>query len=122
MHKNSLESKFIPIKKEKCYLWFQISISPKPIFICSLYIPPYNSPYFKDSTFEEINNGIEDISNKSNCKILLMGDFNGRIEQISHIAIEDGDIYTNTIHLTFKIDKIRISFDSKVNAHGKKLI
>ena len=121
-YKNFLEFKIIPIKKQKCYLWFKINISPEPIFICSLYIPPYNSPYFEDSIFEEINNDILDISNKCDCKILLIGDFNGRIGQIPDIAIEDGDTYTNTTHLTSKIDKIRKSFDSKVNAHGKKLI
>ena len=41
--------------------------------------------------------------------------------QIPDIAIKHGDTYTNTTHLSFKIDKIRKSFDSKVNAHGKKL-
>ena len=53
---------------------------------------------------------------------MLIGDFNGRIVQISDIAIEDGNTYTNTTHSTSKIDKIRKSSDSKVNAHGKKLI
>ena len=38
------------------------------------------------------------------------------------LQIEDGDTYTNTTHLNSKFDKIRKSFNSKVNAHGKKLI
>ena len=111
-----------PNQKTKFYLWFKINISPETVFICSLYIPPYNSPYFEDSISEEINNDILDISNKCDRKILLIGEFNGRIGQISDTAIEDGDTYTNTTHLTSKIDKIKKSFYSKVNAHGKKLI
>ena len=51
----------------------------KDIYTCGLYIPPYNSQYFNDELFEELEKDIELFSTHGS--ILLMGDFNSRTEK-----------------------------------------
>lgn len=67
----------------------------KDLFICACYIPPLNSPYYKDD-FSILEDDISHLSGKGN--ILVIGDLNARIaDKLDFIESEKNDI-NDTLH------------------------
>ena len=50
--------------------------SPQDIFLCTIYIPPVQSPYFKEDTFPNIENEINHFQVQGS--VLITGDLNSR--------------------------------------------
>ena len=77
LYKNVFHDWISIVKKSQNFVWFKISKCyakiDKDIYTCGLYIPPYNSQYFNDELFEELEKDIELFSTHGS--ILLMGDF-----------------------------------------------
>ena len=62
------------------YIWCKLDKSffhlEKDIFLCAIYIPPRDSPYFNPDTFLDLENDIAKFSNEGH--VMLSGDFNVR--------------------------------------------
>ncbi len=68
------------VKREQYHLWLKIKkgiiSTSQPVFLCAIYIPPLESPYFQEETFQNIEQEISHFQAQGN--VLLMGDFNSR--------------------------------------------
>ena len=69
-------------------VWIKIKSSVQDIFdktkdlyLCALYIPPSNSPYYSDDIFVNLQDDIMNFGKNEDC-ILLVGDMNGRSARI----------------------------------------
>ncbi|XP_022809214.1 uncharacterized protein LOC111346174 [Stylophora pistillata] len=91
------------------------------IFLCGLYIPPQESPYFDQDIFNILETSISQFNHDGHT--ILAGDFNIRTgsspdlidpDQCSHIP---GDI-----SLPLDPLKKRKNFDSQINEHGPSLL
>lgn len=76
------------VNKEQYHLWLKIKegiiSASQPVFLCAIYIPPLESPYFQEETFQNIERGISHfqaqvIGDKAlRFQALLIGDLNAR--------------------------------------------
>ncbi len=68
------------VKREQYHLWLKIKkgiiSTSQPVFLCAIYIPPLESPYFQEETFQNIEQEISHFQAQGN--VLLMVDFNSR--------------------------------------------
>ena len=111
-HRNN----FLWTKLDKTFLHIE-----KDIFLCAVYIPPRDSPYFNPDIFDELQNDITKFSSKGFG--LLEGDFNARtgcaqdfidIDQCIHIP---GDNFSPKHDL-----RRRKNYDHQINDHGQSLL
>lgn len=110
-------------------LWLKLSKDvfgwDNDIYICSVYIPPRDSPYFNDQ-FQDLENEVSLFSNKGDT--LLMGDFNARpqtggIPKLDYIKNDNDNFIPLPINYNSDIQiRDRTSEDSNSNTHGQKLI
>ena len=125
LYKNTLHDWISVVKKPPNFLWFKINKdyakNSKGIYTCGLYIPPYNSHYFKDELFEELENDIALFS--CHGSILLMGDFNSRTGKYTDSICQEGSnvIPNERSDLSLNPSKLN-SFDNEINNHGKRLL
>ena len=112
---------WIPVEKD----WFKISKqypkTAKDIFVCGIYIPPYNSNYYHPELFEDLEKDIEHFSARGS--ILLLGDFNSRTGKYPDVVCNEGNHMIANDQSEFSLRSIqRNSFDNEINNHGKRLI
>ena len=107
------------------FLWFKINKqypkTAKDIFVCGIYIPPYNSNYFNPELFEDLEKDIEHFSSRGS--ILLVGDFNSRTGKYLDVVSNEGNHMIANDQSEFSLRSIqRNSFDNEINNHGKRLL
>ncbi len=70
-------------------MWLKIKkgiiSTSQPVFLCAIYIPPLESPYFQKETFPNIGQETSYFQAQEN--VLLMGDFNSRTGDIRFHSI-----------------------------------
>jgi hypothetical protein len=119
-----LESFISVEKRTKTSLWCRIDStildSTKDLFIYGVYIPPERSSYYDEEIFDDLENDIVYFSKKGN--VMLLGDFNARTSKLEDFVSNKGNTFINDITETAFQPKIRESFDSYINKHGKNLI
>ncbi len=78
--KNDLAPFTSPVQQGKNHIWFKLDksfgILDKDLFICGLYIPPSDSPYYDDEVFDTSQEEMNPYQTLG--KILLCGDLNAR--------------------------------------------
>ena len=107
------------------FLWCKIDKNyfaiDQDIFLCAIYVPPRDSPYFNPNIFDDLENDIAYYSAEG--FIMLTGDFNARtgsaldfvdIDQNNHIP---GDNLFPKRNL-----RKRRNYDTHINEHGKSLL
>jgi endonuclease/exonuclease/phosphatase (EEP) superfamily protein YafD len=97
LHKGIQELQDVTTSQNR--IWFKLEKDffglEKDLFICACYIPPLNSPYYKDD-FSILEDEISHLSGKGN--ILVIGDLNARIaDKLDLIESEKNDI-NDTLH------------------------
>ena len=93
----------------------------KDIFLCAIYIPPRNSPYFNIDVFNDLENDIAKFSNED--YVILSGDFNARTgSALDHIE-EDASVHIPGDMPILKHNlKKRNNYDNQINDRGKTLL
>ena len=109
------------LKLDKYFFGFQ-----KDLFVCACYIPPANSPYYKDD-FCQLESEISQLSHKGN--ILVIGDLNARIaDKLDYIEneidIHDTCTLQNLLPEDYSCDFniARNSLDKICNNQGQQLL
>ena len=113
------------VKQTPNYIWCRIASNlfqtDKDILLCSVYIPPRDSPYFDPDIFTNLENDINNL--KNDYSIVLMGDFNARTGTENDFIVEGLNDFIP--HDNFPLPRQvpnRYSFDGHINEHGKTLI
>ncbi|KAI4889447.1 hypothetical protein NFI96_002246 [Prochilodus magdalenae] len=119
-------SKFItPLKLHKSHIWLkikkEITDSVKDLFLCTVYIPPSESPYYDEDIFPSLHHQIS--SFQAQGSVLICGDLNARTGSLPDFTSEQGNRYIfkhqylrNITHLP------RYNSDPQVNRNGKDLL
>ncbi len=126
-YKSKFHNHINTVKQGKYYTWLKIHkellSSRKDIFLCAIYIPPSESPYYsKDmfSTLEEETNHFQAQGN-----VLICGDLNARTGLQPDFTDTQGNKYINNkltvINNTFSHIH-RYNHDHTVNKNGKDLL
>ena len=122
--KESIKNHIITVKKGLTYVWLKLSkelmLSSQDIYLCAIYIPPYESPYYSEKTFETLKSDIIEFQSKG--KILLMGDLNARTGNDPDYIDPCGLKYITALQQTTIVSRHRQTFDNVVNKHGKELL
>ena len=104
LFKTKFQSRVNIEKLTKNFLWCQIDKSvlgsPQDLFICGVYIPPGNSPYFDDEIFNNLESDVAYFFTKDN--IMLLGDFNARTSKIEDYVSKEGNTFINFSDLLSK--------------------
>jgi hypothetical protein len=128
--KKRLQKGVVLIKqKEYHYLWVKVLKEfihrEKDLYICFTHIPHESSSYFGKINYDILNNLHMDI--KNNCRngdVILLGDFNGRVGNVSDWIAYDSDDYL-PLHANYIPDKHIVSrnnHDNVVNDRGREII
>ena len=124
-YKYSLDGGISFVKSNTDYLWCKLDKVffnlEKDIYLCAIYIPPRDSPYFNPDVFVDIESDIAVFTR--NGSVMLAGDFNARTSKVSDFIDVDNcnHIPGDNIPLPDSIKK-RQNYDNNINDHGKSLI
>ena len=112
------------VKEGDNYVWLKLkkdlTSNTQNIFICAIYIPPAESPYFKDQTFSDLEGDITHFQTQGN--ILIVGDLNARTAEESDTTSTNGDKYMNNKTNTSLTLSVRNNYDKITNRNGKELL
>lgn len=112
----------IQIGKFNIWLKIQKDIvsTERPIFLCAIYLPPAESPYYSEETFSILQDEISHFQTKGN--VLMCGDLNARTGNEPDFVNTQGDKYiTNTSH-SLPSYQLRNNYDKLTNKSGKSLL
>ena len=113
------------IKIGPFYIWLEINKSltstEKNVFLCATYIPPIDSPYFKDDMFSTLE---EDITYfQASGQIIVCGDLNARTGQVADTLNPQGDKHLPGIgYIPSPLRSLRLNYDKATNNHGSQLL
>ncbi|KAI2665784.1 hypothetical protein H4Q32_022882 [Labeo rohita] len=101
------------VKRDQYQLWLKINISTsQPVFLCAIYIPPLESPYFQEETFQNIEQEFSHLQDLGN---VLTGDKSDFIES-------QGTRFVTGINTFFPSHPPRQNCDQTGNSHGRQLL
>jgi len=87
------------VKSGQYHMWLKIKkgiiSTSQPVFLCAIYIPPHESPYFQEETFPNIEQEISHFQAQGN--VLLMGDFNSRTGDKLDFIASQGTRFINIL-------------------------
>ena len=93
-------------------------ISTEKLSLCTIYIPPIESPYYNKEIFTNIE---EEISHfKAQGSVLVTGDLNGKTGEELHFTITEGA--STGANLYFRILPNRNNYDKNSNKSGKQVL
>ena len=113
------------IKIGPFFIWLEINKSltstEKNVFLCATYIPPIESPYFKDDMFFTLE---EDITYfQASGQIIVCGDLNARTGQVADTLNPQGDKHLPGIgNIPSPLRSPRLNYDKATNNHGSQLL
>lgn len=126
LHKGIQELQDVTTSQNR--IWFKLEKDffglEKDLFVCACYIPPLNSPYYKDD-FSILEGEISQLSGRGN--ILVIGDLNARIADKLDFIESENDI-NDTLHNLLPDEYIcdfnitRNSQDKMFNNQGQQLL
>ena len=107
-------------------LWFRLLKAffhtKNDLYICGVYVPPHNSPYYTTEYFDKIIASVSKFTQQGD--VIMCGDFNSRIgkgnncQEVEIPHLEELPLHTPKIPNMME----RSACDQVVNQHGKKLI
>ncbi len=119
--KNDLAPFTSPVQQAKNHIWFKLDksfgILYKDLFICGLYIPPSDSPYYHDEVFDTLQEEINRYQTLG--KIILCGDSRSQLDFIDNSG--DTHLFTHLPQDLFSTLPRRNNQDTGVNRHGKEV-
>ncbi len=123
-HKDNLKHLIKIVKIENASIWLEVKsvISQHNLYLCALYIPPHDSPYYNEQSFLQLQTDI--LHFQSRGQVLICGDLNARTgREIDYVNIVDNNHISNdtTFHSSLVITP-RNSYDSLVNTNGKQVL
>lgn len=122
--KSELIHSIKPIKQAENKLWLKISketlSTPQNVFLCAIYIPPLESPYFCEETFPNLEKEIIHFQSKGH--IIICGDLNARTGDQPDFICNQGDHFITGGNVYFPSQHSRENSDKGVNTHGKNLL
>lgn len=124
--KDHLQQYIQPMKKGKTHIWIKIQKEilclDEDLYLCSTYIPPYESPYYNEDIFSILQSEINYFQSRGS--VLLMGDLNARTGKEQDYISSDGDKYINSSlnHQKKGFTKTRQNYDNTINRHGKQVL
>ena len=113
------------IKIGPFFIWLEINKSltstEKNVFLCATYIPPIESPYFKEDMFSTLE---EDITHfQASGQIIVCGDLNARTGQVADTLNPQGDKHLPGIgNIPSPLRPPRLNYDKATNNHGAELL
>ena len=125
-YKNHLENGISFIKSCTYYIWCKLNHTffnlENAIYLCALYIPPRDSPYFNPDIFFDIETDITFFHSKGST--MLAGDFNARTGKANDFIDVDNcnRIPGYNIPSPFISLPSGQNFDNNINDHGKHLL
>ena len=112
-----------PVKKGINYIWIKIHSNilenNRDVYLCAIYIPPSNSPYYAEEVFEELLP-----STKSLGSVLICRDLNARTGREPDFINYEGNkhIFKHPPLYQTCINTQRQSYDSIVNKTGAQVL
>ncbi len=124
-YKSKFHNHINTVKQGKYYTCLKIHKellpSRKYIFLCAIYIPPSESPYYSEDTFSTLEEETNHFQAQGN--VLICGDLNARTGLHPDFTVTQGSIYINNkltvINSTFSHIH-RNNYDHIVNKDEKK--
>ena len=78
-YKGDLCCQISPVKQGKSHIWLRLDqtldITDRDLYLCAIYIPLVDSPYFEEDIFETLHSEIAYFQAQG--KILITGDLSG---------------------------------------------
>ena len=124
-HKVEIDKYISLVKKEETHIWFkikrQLTQTTKDIFVCTVYIPPSESPYYSEEIFDTMQHQINHYQTQGN--VLVCGDLNARTGSLPDFTADYGNkhIFGQSFPQNV-VNFPRNSSDRQVNKIGKLLI
>ena len=123
--KTALKQGINYISKHENFIWVKLDKDffniEQPIFLCAIYIPPQDSPYFNPDIFTDLEKDITKFSTEG--LIMLTGDLNARTGCVPDFDDSDFCTHIPGVNLPQQNDiRRRKNYDPQVNDHGKSLI
>ena len=124
-HKQEIDKYIQTIKKEESHIWFKINKhltqTTKDVFLCALYIPPSESPYYNEDIFESLHSQINHFQAQGS--VLICGDLNARTGSLPDYTTENGNnhIFGQSFPQNI-VNFPRNNTDDQVNKNGKLLM
>lgn len=113
------------IKTGAFFIWLEINkeltLTQKNVFLCAAYIPPIESPYFKEDMFSTLEDEINHFQARGH--IVVCGDFNARTGQEPDTLSTQGDKHLpGGSNISSPICPPRNNHDHTTNKHGPQLL
>ncbi len=112
------------VKRDQYHLWLKIQkgiiSASQHVFLCAIYIPPLESPYFQEETFQNIEEEISHFQAQGN--VLLMGDLNARTGKELDFLESHGTRFITGYNDLYPSYPATENCDQTVNAHGRQLL
>ena len=94
-YKSELHNQMSPVKIGINYIWLKLKkkllLTDMDLFICAIYIPPSESPYYPEDMFPSLETEISHFQAQGN--VLICGDTNARTGLLSDLTDPEGDKY-----------------------------
>ena len=113
------------VKTGPFFIWIEINkcltSTEKNVFLCATYIPPVESPYFKDEMFTALEDDISLF--QANGQIIVCGDINARTGQSPDTLCTHGDKHIpGSVNTPPPPCPPRQNYDKATNTHGSQLL
>ena len=125
-YKENLSSQITPEKQGKSHIWLKLDkslgITDRDLYLCALYIPPVDSPYFDDNIFETLSSEITHFQAQGN--VILFGDLNARTGIEPDVLDPKGNdhVFGRTPLFTTPTLPHRNNLDSAMNQSGREVV
>ena len=95
-------------------------MTPQNLFVCAIYIPPTESPYFNEDTFYDLESEINHFQSLGN--VMICGDLNSRTGEGLDFINTQGDSFITGDNIHVPVYSPRQNYDKITNAHGRELL
>ena len=125
-YKEEFHSQITPEKQGKSHIWLKLDkslgITDRDLYLCALYIPPIDSPYYDDNIFETLHSEITNFQAQGH--VILFGDLNARTGIEPDVIDPKGNNHVFGHSSIFATPTIphRNNLDFQINQNGKELV